>query len=103
MAMEFGWWAKDPETGKFQICVEIHGGNIVWRRKQGHHTSWEPFSPGDEEWQRLLAEAERRVPRRLLSPKQFAEIQRSCEMRDGRSSRTQERQRREAPPKIVSP
>lgn len=78
MAMEFGWWANEPETGKFQINVEIHGGNVAWHRKQGHHTAWEPYPPTDHDWARLLAEAERRVPRRLLSPKQFAEIRRLC-------------------------
>ncbi len=77
MSMHFGWWSKDPETGKFQISVEIHGGNIEWTRKQGHHTSWEPYGPPtDDDWDRLLYEAERRVPRRLISPKQFADIKR---------------------------
>ena len=79
MAMNFGWWAQDPEKGKLQIDVEIHGGNVSWSRKQGHHQPWEPFTPTAEDWQRLLGEAERRVPRRLLSPKQFAEIKRLCE------------------------
>ncbi|MFT3780430.1 MAG: hypothetical protein QM790_00345 [Nibricoccus sp.] len=77
MSIEFGWWAKDPEAGKFQINVSIHGGNITWLRKQGHHTSWEEYGPPtDEDWDKLLYEAERRVPRRLISPKQFEEIKR---------------------------
>lgn len=77
MSIEFGWWTKDPETGKFQINVRIHGGNIEWTRKQGHHTSWEPYGPPtDDDWEKLIAEAERRVPRRLISPKQFDEIRR---------------------------
>jgi hypothetical protein len=76
MSMEFGWWATDPERGKHQILVRIHGGNIVWTRKQGHHTSWEAYGPpNDADWEKLLGEAARRVPRRLLSPKQFAEIE----------------------------
>ena len=76
MSMEFGWWSSD-DTGKFQINVSIHGGNIAWSRKQGHHTSWETYGPPNEEdWDRLIAEAERRVPRRLISPKQMAEIKR---------------------------
>ncbi len=75
MSIEFGWWSKDPEAGKFQINVRIHGGNIEWLRKAGHHASWEPYGPlTDDDWDRLLAEAERRVPRRLISPKQFEEI-----------------------------
>lgn len=77
MSIEFGWWAKTPETGKFQINVSIHGGNITWRRKQGHHTSWEDYGPPtDDDWEKLLYEAERRVPRRLISPKQFEDIKR---------------------------
>lgn len=73
--MEFGWWAKNPEQGKYQVNVSIHGGNIVWKRKQGHHTSWEDYGPPtDEDWDKLIAEAERRVPRRLISIKQFEDI-----------------------------
>jgi hypothetical protein len=77
MSIEFGWWMKDPEAGKFQVNVRIHGGNIQWTKKQGHHSSWEPYGPPtDDDWERLLSEAERRVPRRLISPKQFEEIKR---------------------------
>ena len=75
MSMEIGWWKKDPERGKYQVRATIHGGNIVWTRKQGHHTPWEPHTPvSDEDWDRMIAEAETRVPRRLISPKQFAAI-----------------------------
>jgi hypothetical protein len=52
----------------------VHGGNLTWFRKQGHFTSWEVHRPGEEDWDKLISEAERRVPRRLLSPKQFTEI-----------------------------
>ncbi len=77
MSMEFGWWQSDPETGKYQVCVNVHGGNIKWTRKQGHHTSWETYGPPtQDDWDKLLSEAARRVPRRLLSPKQFADIER---------------------------
>ena len=75
MSMEFGWWARDPEAGKYQVRVVIHGGNIEWKRKQGHHTPWEPYGPPtDDDWDKLLAEASTRVPRRLISPKQFEAI-----------------------------
>ena len=82
MAMEFGWWNKDPEAGKYQVCAEVHGGNITWQRKQGHHQPWEVHVPSEADWSRLVAEAERRVPRRLLSPKQMAEILRLVAARD---------------------
>jgi len=77
MSIEFGWWANRPEDGKFQINVKIHGGNIEWRRKQGHHTSWEEYGPpSEDDWEKLISEAERRVPRRLISIKQFEDIKR---------------------------
>ncbi|MBL9207895.1 MAG: hypothetical protein JNN01_22620 [Opitutaceae bacterium] len=76
MSMEFGWWDKDETGKKYQILADIHGGNVTWTRKQGHHQSWETHPPTDLDWDRLLDEARRRVPRRLLSPKQFAVIER---------------------------
>jgi len=79
MSMEFGWWKKTPELGKFQMLATVHGGNITWERKQGHHTSWEPHTPDDEDRARLIHEAEKRVPRRLISSKQFEEIKRLSE------------------------
>jgi hypothetical protein len=74
MSTEFGWWVKDPAQGKFQVRASVHGGNIEWRRKQGHHSSWETHPPTPDDWEQLLYEAGKRVPRRLLSPKQFEEI-----------------------------
>jgi len=77
MAMDFGWWLRDPEAGKFQVWVVFHGGEVTWRRKQGHHEPWEPLEPVTTEmWDRLLDEAAKRVPRRLMSPKQFDELKR---------------------------
>ena len=81
MSMEFGWWVRDPEAGKYQVKAIVHGGNLTWFRKQGHFTSWEVHGPSEEDCSRLISDAERRVPRRLLSPKQFDEIRRLC---DGR-------------------
>jgi len=74
VSTEFGWWVTDPVLGKFQVKAVIHGGSLSWWRKQGHFSSWEAHQPSEDDWNRLVSEAERRVPRRLLSPKQFAEI-----------------------------
>ncbi len=75
MSMEFGWWAKDDDGKKFQVNVNVHGGRIAWTRKQGHHSSWEIYGPPtDADWDKLIAEADKRVPRRLLSPKQFDDL-----------------------------
>ena len=76
MSIEFGWWNKDADGKKFQVNAAVHGGNIEWTRKQGHHTSWEPYTPDDDDRARLIYEAEKRVPRRLISQKQFDEIKR---------------------------
>ena len=38
MSMEFGWWVRDPEEGKYQVKAIVHGGNLKWLRKQGHFT-----------------------------------------------------------------
>ena len=79
MSIEFGWWNKDADGRKFQVNVAVHGGNIAWTRKQGHHSTWEDYSPTEEDQARLIAEADRRVPRRLISQKQFEEIKRLSE------------------------
>lgn len=76
MSIEFGWWNKDPEQGKYQVSAVVHGGNIAWTRHQGHHTQWQPHTPTDEDRARLVYEAERRLPRRLITQKQFEEIKR---------------------------
>jgi len=75
--MEFGWWSKDDEDRKWQICVRFHGGNVTFSRKHGHNTSWEDYTPADADWDRLLSEAERRLPRRLMSQKEFNRL-RDC-------------------------
>ena len=80
MSIEFGWWNKDPEDkGKYQVSVVVHGGNIEWRRHKGHHTSWEVHTPTDDDRARLVYEAEKRVPRRLITQKQFDEIKKLSE------------------------
>lgn len=79
MSIEFGWWNKDPEQGKYQVSAIVHGGNIEWTRHQGHHTPWEPHTPNDDDRARLIYEAEKRVPRRLITQKQFEEIRRLSE------------------------
>ena len=69
--MEFGWWAKDADEKKWQISVRYHGGNVTFSRKHGHNSSWEDFVPAEADWDRLLSEAGRRLPRRLMSQKEF--------------------------------
>ena len=76
MSTEFGWWNNNPEEGKYQVVADVHGGTVEWTRKQGHHQSWEKHAPTQIDWDRLIHEAEKRVPRRLFSPKQFDVIKR---------------------------
>ena len=84
MSIEFGWWNKDANGDKYQVSAIVHGGNIEWNRKQGHHASWEPHPPTEDDRARLIAEAERRVPRRLITQKQFDEIKRLSEADPGK-------------------
>lgn len=79
MSVNFGWWNRDPEEGKYQVAVSVHGGNIEWTRKQGHHQQWQPHTPSDEDRERLIHEAGNRIPRRLITQKQFEEIKRLAE------------------------
>ena len=79
MSIEFGWWNRDEEGRKFEVSAVVHGGNIEWSRHQGHHTPWEPYEPNDDDRARLVTEAERRLPRRLITRRQFEEIQRLSE------------------------
>lgn len=74
MGMEFGWWEKDEEGVKWQINVRFHGGNVVFIRKTGHHNPWQEFEANDEHWDLLLREAEKRLPRRLMTQKQFDQL-----------------------------
>ncbi len=70
--MEFGWWQKDEEGVKHQVCVDVFGKTITWTQKYGRGGSWETYGPpNDADWDKLIAEAQRRVPRRLFSQKQF--------------------------------
>lgn len=79
MSIEFGWWNKDADGRKYQVNAVVHGGNIEWTRHQGHHTSWEPHEPDDADRTRLVFEAEKRLPRRLITQRQFDEIKRLSE------------------------
>lgn len=85
MSIEFGWWNRTPEEGKYEVKASVHGGNLVFRRHQGHHTMWEEHTPSEDDYDRLLSEAEKRVPRRLISPKQMKEIVDLVAARRGRS------------------
>ncbi len=69
--MEFGWWEKDDDGVKWQINVRFHGGNVTFIKKTGHHNPWIEFEGDDAQWDRLLKEAEKRLPRRLMSQKEF--------------------------------
>lgn len=75
MTKEFNWWNRNPEEGKYKVKAKIHGSVLSFTRHQGHHTMWEEHKPTDDDFDRLLSDAEKRVPRRLISPKQMKEIE----------------------------
>ncbi|MCC5025307.1 MAG: hypothetical protein J6386_22100 [Candidatus Synoicihabitans palmerolidicus] len=75
MTNEFNWWNRTPEEGKYKVKAKIYGNVLTFTRHQGHHTRWEPHTPTDDDFDRLLSDANKRVPRRLISPKQMKEIE----------------------------
>mgnify|MGYP003653511616 FL=1 len=75
MTNEFNWWNRSPEEGKYKVKAKLHGSVLTFTRHQGHHTQWEPHQPTDDDFDRLLSDAQKRVPRRLISPKQMAELE----------------------------
>ncbi|MES1167563.1 MAG: hypothetical protein ABUL61_00195 [Oleiharenicola lentus] len=72
--MEFGWQERDDEGTKWQISARFHAGSVVFSRRSGHNNGWEDFAPTDAQWDRLISEAERRLPRRLMSTKEFEKL-----------------------------
>jgi hypothetical protein len=88
MTKEFNWWNRDPEEGKYKVKAKIHGNVLTFTRHQGHHTRWEPHEPSDADFDRLLADAERRVPRRLISPQQMKLIEQIVAIAREKAART---------------
>ena len=73
--MEFGWQDRDEDGTKWQICARFHGGNVVFTRRTGHNNGWVDHpNPTDAQWDRLIKEAERRLPRRLMDTKEFEKL-----------------------------
>ena len=77
MSAEFGWWSRDENGKRFQVRVSLFGTSLEWYRKQGHHQPWVAYGPPTEEdWDLLEAEANKRVPRRVISERNLALIRR---------------------------
>jgi len=76
MNMEFGWWSRDSEGRRFQMRAKVFADEITWSRKQGHFQSWVDCEPTDDDWETLISEASRRVPRRLITSKEFEALKR---------------------------
>lgn len=80
MNLEIGYWVRDDQGHRVQVNFRIFGGNIEWQCKRGHHQRWETYGPPTEEdWQIVLREAEKRVPRRVIHPKMVELIRRRGE------------------------
>jgi len=73
--MEFGWQDRDEDGTKWQICARFHAGRVEFSRRTGHNNGWEDYTtPTEAQWDRLISEAERRLPRRLMSTKEFERL-----------------------------
>ncbi len=66
--MELGWWKRDAELGKHQVCLKIFGGKLIWRRQMKRFEQWQDYaSPSEEDWETAVELAENRLQRRLTT------------------------------------
>ena len=66
--MEMGWWNRDAAGKKFQVHLEVFGGELLWRCQRKRHEPWVEYTaPTDDDWAKALELAENRLQRRLTT------------------------------------
>jgi hypothetical protein len=66
--MELGWWNRDADGKKFQVHLEVFGGQLLWRCQRARFEPWEDYvNPTEEDWAKALELAENRLQRRLTT------------------------------------
>jgi len=75
--MELGWWNRDGDGKKFQVRLEVFGGQLQWRCQRERFAPWEDYAnPTDEDWATALELAENRLQRRLTTKNIVEKIRR---------------------------
>jgi len=77
MNVEIGFWKRTDDGRKFQVRLRIFGGNLLWEYQPARFQPWETYlTPDDDDWNKVIAEANMREPRRVIHDKMLALIRR---------------------------
>lgn len=75
MNVEIGFWKRTEDGRKFQVRLRVFGGNIIWEHQPKRFEPWTTYGPpDDEDWETVIAEANKRKPRRIIHDKIHALI-----------------------------
>lgn len=75
MNVEIGFWKRTEDGRKFQVRLRVFGGNIIWEHQPKRFEPWTAYGPpDDEDWETVIAEANKRKPRRIIHDKIHALI-----------------------------
>ena len=77
MNVEIGYWKRTEDGRKLQVRLRIFGGNLIWECQTARFQPWEPYlTPDDDDWNKVISEANKREPRRIIHDKMLALIRR---------------------------
>lgn len=77
MNVEIGYWKRTEDGHKLQVRLRIFGGNLIWECQTARFQPWEPYlTPDDDDWNKVISEANKREPRRIIHDKMLALIRR---------------------------
>jgi len=77
MNVEIGYWKRTDDGRKFQVRLRVFGKNLTWECQPARFEAWEPYpAPDEDDWQTVIAEANKREPRRVIHDKILALIRR---------------------------
>lgn len=75
--MEMGWWNRDEDGKKYQVHLEVFGGQLRWQFQRERFATWEVYAnPTEEDWATALELAENRLQRRLTTKDVVEKIRR---------------------------
>jgi len=77
MNVEIGFWKRTDDGRKFQVRLRVFGKAITWECQPARFEAWEPYpAPDEDDWKTVIAEADKREPRRVIHDKILALIRR---------------------------
>jgi hypothetical protein len=77
MNVEIGYWKRTDDGRKFKVRLRVFGGNLIWEQQPARFEVWSSYGPpDDQDWETVIAEAEKRAPRRVIHDKILALLRR---------------------------